>query len=388
MTTRPLDARQDRAPGSGRRRTRPRCRRTAPCWRSPRTPAAARRSCRSSPCARGRCSSSPQSTATASGTTGRSRPPPPPCTRRRPSRALLPKALSRPPITAVGSSPARSSTSAIIDVVVVLPCEPGHRNREPQPHQLGQHLGARDHRNRRAARASTISGFVGRTADEYHHHVGVADVGRRVPLEHASRRTPTRAAPSRPTASRPSRSPRSRGSRAARRCRSCRCRPTPTKCTRRVLPSIRRCVRPAERQHPVDDHPRRVGPRHAAAPPPPSARARPPSRASASNLRAPAARRSARAARSSRAAPCRTSASRVLALVVVGGGRQRNQDRRPCRPPSAPPASSRPARQTTTSAALISRSIVEQERLDPGLEPAPPVRRRGPSPDRALRSDA
>ena len=42
----------------------------------------------------------------------------------RPSRALLPNALSRPPITAVGSSPARSSTSAIIDVVVVLPCAP------------------------------------------------------------------------------------------------------------------------------------------------------------------------------------------------------------------------------------------------------------------------
>ena len=42
----------------------------------------------------------------------------------RPSRALLPNALSRPPITAVGSRPARSSTSAIIDVVVVLPCAP------------------------------------------------------------------------------------------------------------------------------------------------------------------------------------------------------------------------------------------------------------------------
>src|SRR5437588_223511 len=41
-----------------------------------------------------------------------------------PSRALLPKALSRPPITAVGSSPHRSSTSAIIDVVVVLPWAP------------------------------------------------------------------------------------------------------------------------------------------------------------------------------------------------------------------------------------------------------------------------
>ena len=42
----------------------------------------------------------------------------------RPSRALLPNALSRPPMTAVGSSPARSSTSATIEVVVVLPWAP------------------------------------------------------------------------------------------------------------------------------------------------------------------------------------------------------------------------------------------------------------------------
>ena len=62
--------------------------------------------------------------ATASGTSGRSRRPRPPCTGPRPSRALLPKALSRPPMTAVGSRPARSSTSAIIEVVVVLPCAP------------------------------------------------------------------------------------------------------------------------------------------------------------------------------------------------------------------------------------------------------------------------
>src|SRR5213083_1653970 len=36
----------------------------------------------------------------------------------RPSRALLPNALRRPPITAVGSRPARSSISAIIDVLL------------------------------------------------------------------------------------------------------------------------------------------------------------------------------------------------------------------------------------------------------------------------------
>ena len=34
------------------------------------------------------------------------------------------RAAARPPITAVGSSPARSSTSATIEVVLVLPCAP------------------------------------------------------------------------------------------------------------------------------------------------------------------------------------------------------------------------------------------------------------------------
>src|SRR6187455_2939296 len=59
----------------------------------------------------------------------------------RPRRALLPKALRRPPITAVGSSPARSSTTAIIDVVA------GDRHRVTQPHQLREHFSPRDDRN-------------------------------------------------------------------------------------------------------------------------------------------------------------------------------------------------------------------------------------------------
>ena len=41
-----------------------------------------------------------------------------------PSRAPEPRTPSRPPTTTVGSSPPRSSTSATIEVVVVLPCEP------------------------------------------------------------------------------------------------------------------------------------------------------------------------------------------------------------------------------------------------------------------------
>ena len=95
----------------------------------------------------------------------------------RPSRALLPKALSRPPITAVGSSPARSSTSAIIDVVVVLPCEPAT---------------AIENRSRISSASISARGITGmprrsRLDDlrvvrphrrREHHDVGVADVGR------------------------------------------------------------------------------------------------------------------------------------------------------------------------------------------------------------------
>ena len=41
----------------------------------------------------------------------------------------------------------------------------GDGDAEAQPHQLGQHLGARDHRDARA-RAASSSGLSGRTADE------------------------------------------------------------------------------------------------------------------------------------------------------------------------------------------------------------------------------
>ena len=83
----------------------------------------------------------------------------------RPSRALLPNALSRPPITAVGSSPARSSTSAIIDVVVVLPCAPAtamlNRSRISSAS-----ISARGITGICRRAASPTSGFVGRTADD------------------------------------------------------------------------------------------------------------------------------------------------------------------------------------------------------------------------------
>ena len=83
----------------------------------------------------------------------------------RPSRALLPNALSRPPITAVGSTPARSSTSAIIEVVVVLPCEPATAI-ENRSRISSASISARGITGMPRRAASTISGFDARTADE------------------------------------------------------------------------------------------------------------------------------------------------------------------------------------------------------------------------------
>ena len=83
----------------------------------------------------------------------------------RPSRALLPNTLNRPPITAVGSSPARSSTSAIIDVVVVLPCEPATAT-ENRRRISSASISARGITGIPRRCASAISGLVGFTADE------------------------------------------------------------------------------------------------------------------------------------------------------------------------------------------------------------------------------
>ena len=82
-----------------------------------------------------------------------------------PRRALLPKALNRPPITAVGSSPARSSARAIIDVVVVFPCEPATAI-ENRSRISSASISARGMTGMPRRFASTTSGFVGRTADE------------------------------------------------------------------------------------------------------------------------------------------------------------------------------------------------------------------------------
>ena len=83
-----------------------------------------------------------------------------------PSRALLPKALSRPPITAVGSRPARSSTSAIIEVVLVLPCAPA--TAMPKRSRISSaSISARGITGTRRSRACDSSGLSALTADEY-----------------------------------------------------------------------------------------------------------------------------------------------------------------------------------------------------------------------------
>ena len=82
-----------------------------------------------------------------------------------PSLALLPNTRRRPPITAVGSRPARSSTSAIIDVVVVLPCEPATAI-EKRSRISSASISARGMTGMSRRCASTTSGFVGFTADD------------------------------------------------------------------------------------------------------------------------------------------------------------------------------------------------------------------------------
>src|SRR5207249_4772137 len=83
----------------------------------------------------------------------------------RPSRALLPNALSRPPMTAVGSRPARSSTSAIIDVVVVFPCAPATAMANRRRINSAS-ISARGITGMCRRTASATSGFDGFTADD------------------------------------------------------------------------------------------------------------------------------------------------------------------------------------------------------------------------------
>ena len=83
----------------------------------------------------------------------------------RPSLALLPRTLSRPPMMIVGSSPAPDSTCATIEVVVVLPCEPAMA----MPYLIrisSASISARGITGICLRRASSTSGLSGFTAEE------------------------------------------------------------------------------------------------------------------------------------------------------------------------------------------------------------------------------
>ena len=83
-----------------------------------------------------------------------------------PRRALDPIAWSLPPTTIVGSSPPRASTAAIIEVVVVLPCEPPTAT--PYFMRISSaSISARPITGIAVARAVVSSGFSGPTALEY-----------------------------------------------------------------------------------------------------------------------------------------------------------------------------------------------------------------------------
>ena len=82
-----------------------------------------------------------------------------------PSRAPEPRTPSRPPTTTVGSSPPRSSTSATIEVVVVLPWLPATAT--PYLSRISSaSISARGITGTPRRRASATSGFSLRTAVE------------------------------------------------------------------------------------------------------------------------------------------------------------------------------------------------------------------------------
>jgi hypothetical protein len=94
----------------------------------------------------------------------------------RPSRALLPNALRRPPMTAVGSRPARSSMSATMDVVVVFPCAPAMAM--PKRSRISSaSISARAITGMCRRRASVSSGLSAGNRRRDHDDVGALDMG-------------------------------------------------------------------------------------------------------------------------------------------------------------------------------------------------------------------
>jgi hypothetical protein len=83
-----------------------------------------------------------------------------------PKRALEPIAPTTPPTTTVGSSPACASTVAIIEVVVVLPCEPATATVCGFRRINSPSISARGMTGIERRRASNTSGLSPRTAVE------------------------------------------------------------------------------------------------------------------------------------------------------------------------------------------------------------------------------
>ncbi len=82
-----------------------------------------------------------------------------------PSLALAPMVFSRPPTMTVGSKPPASRTRAVIEVVVVLPCEPATAT----PYFIrmsSASISARGMTGMRPARALRTSTLSSRTAEE------------------------------------------------------------------------------------------------------------------------------------------------------------------------------------------------------------------------------
>src|SRR5580765_3302159 len=280
----------------------------------------------------------------------------------RPSRALLPNALSRPPMTAVGSSPARSSTSAIIDVVVVFPCEPATAmlNRSRISSASISARGITGICRRAASRTSTL---VGRTADDttttsasptlpascpcatrmpsVSSRPVTEDVFSSDPLTVYPRLASSSAMPLMPMP------------------------PIPMKWTRRVLPSTAN-----QFQRAIDNHRRRIRPRERSR----CARHPLPRRLVAGKRQNRFRQHRSRRVllQQHRGGAFRRQGFRVLPLVVVGRGRQRNQNRRPSRRGHL--RDRRRARATDDQVRVAELpSHVVKERFDVGRNPRRPL---------------
>ena len=100
-----------------------------------------------------------------------------------PSRAFVPSARSLPPTTTVGSSPASRRTVPEQRRGRGLAVRAGDRDAVLHAHQLGEHLGARDHRDLQLARAHHLGIRERHRRRDDHHVDALVDVRRVVHAE-------------------------------------------------------------------------------------------------------------------------------------------------------------------------------------------------------------